>query len=129
MPLTLSSEALADKNKQNSSMAWLLLLEFDYTDIEPTADIIRVCYNNEDIVWDGVTWIGAPFQLGDMTEGKDGEIPTVAVGVLDPYRRISALLDDYGGMIGCKAYIRVVHQSKINTSVSELEFEAEVTDA
>ena len=128
MPLTLSTEALADKNEQNSSMVWILLLELDYTDIEAGSDIIRICYNNEDIIWDSVTWTGAPFQLGDITEGKDGEIPTVSLAVLDPYRRISISLDNYSGMIGCKVYIRVIHQSKINTSVAELEFEAEVTD-
>ncbi len=129
MPLTISTEALADKNRQNSSMAWILLLELDYTGIEPTADILRVCYNNEDITWDGKTWIAAAFKLGDITEGKDGDIPTVSLDVGDAERRLTPALDEYSGMVGCKVYIRIIHQSKIDTSVAEVEFEAEVTEA
>ncbi len=117
MPLSISTEAKKSKNQLNSSEPWILLLEFKY----PGEESIRVCYNTEDVVWDGFTWKALPFELGDEEESADASVPTVDLKILDVAREITPLIDRYDGAVGATVTIRVVHASHLDTTIPEYE--------
>jgi phage-related protein len=124
MPLSISTQAIQEKNKLVSNHVWLLLLEIIYPGETP----IRVCYNTENITWDGETWYAYPFELGDLSESKEGEIPTVSLGVWDIDRKITPIIDQYDGGIGAEANIYIVHSDHLDLSDPELHEPFEIID-
>lgn len=124
MALSISTEALHEKNKTASNDPWLLLLEILY----PSENPIRLVWNTEDITWDGETWLAAAFSLGDIEETKEGEIPEVSLDIVDIERRLTPILDQYSGGIGASVIIRVVHSAHLDVTTPEYEDEMEIID-
>ena len=62
MPITISSEAIQEKNKLVSSGVWLLLLEIQYEN----EDTIYLCHNTETIQWNGIDCLACEFVLGHI---------------------------------------------------------------
>lgn len=124
MPLNISTEAIAEKNKLGSSSPWLLLLAIAY----PGEEVIRVVWNTESIIWNGHTWHPAAFELGELEESSEGEIPTVDLRVNDIERRITPHLDDYDGGVGAEATIYVVHADHLDHTEAEIEEDFELLD-
>lgn len=117
MPLSISTDAITEKNKLSSSDPWLLLLEIIY----PGEDSIRVAWNTEAVTWDGEVWQPYPFELGDMEETKEAEIPTVSLVIYDIERRLIPIIDQYGGGIGAEVWVRVVHSAHLDNTTPEFE--------
>lgn len=122
MPLTISTEAVAEKNKMASNAPWLLLMEVVYTG-EPA---IRLAWNTEAVTWDGAVWQPAQFRLGDQEESQDGTVPTVNLSIVDIERNLIPLIDEYGGGVGAEVTVRMVHSAHLANNVPELEAEYEV---
>jgi len=110
MPLDLPASALAEKNRITSNAAWLLLVEFQY----PGEDPVYVCLNNTAVVWDGKTWEPASFAVSEIKEGKDGDIPSIPLSFIDANRKITPILDQYGGGNGASVWIRTVHSNYLS---------------
>lgn len=125
MPLDISTDAIIEKNKISSSGTWLLLLEVLY----PNEDPVYLCLNNEQIIWNGNTWLPAIFSLTGMTETKDAEIPSIPLTVIDINRSLIPALEKFNGGIGATVIIRVVHSNYLSNTVPELEEYTEVMDA
>lgn len=124
MPLTISTDAISEKNKLASSSPWLLLLEIIY----PGEPSIRVVWNTSDITWDGETWLACPFKLDDLEESKESNVPSVNLSIVDIERRITPYLDQYSGGVGATVYIRVVHADYLDSTNPELEERMEIID-
>lgn len=124
MPLTISSDAISEKNKLSNSGAWLLLLEVIY----PGETSIRVCLNTENITWDGETWYGVPFNLDDIEESNEGEVTETSITVYDIERRIIPYIDAYDGGVGATAYIYIVHSNHLDNTTPELDMDFEILD-
>lgn len=124
MPLSISTQAISEKNKLSSADPWLLLLEINYPNEAP----VRVAWNNEDVVWDGETWLGFPFKLGDMEETKEGEIPALNLTIYDIERKIIPIIDEYGGGVGAEVWIRVVHSAYLENTIPEFEQDFEIVE-
>ena len=81
--LQLTSAGMFEKNKFVQTGAWLLLAEIKIkqkaSDTE-YSDYIHLVRNNEDIQWDGKTWIAFPFDLDDVKESKT-EFPEIRLRV------------------------------------------------
>jgi len=122
LPLSISSDAIVEKNKLSSSDVWLLLLKIEY----PGEDPGHVCLNNESIVWNGNTWLPAIFKLSDLKETKDAEIPSVKLTVMDLQRNILPYIDRHNGGVGATITIYVVHSAHLDNTTPELEEEMEV---
>lgn len=114
--LSLSSAAIVEKNKLASDGAWLVLLKITL----PDATIIRLVRNNENIVWDGETWVAFPFEIDDMGEQRAGEIPQVTVRVGNATRAIQAYLEAGSGGIGAQVEISVVHSAHLDLADPEI---------
>jgi len=124
MPLNISAQAVAEKNKLNSSSSWLILLELIYPGEEP----IRLVWNTENIMWDGFEWLAAPFELGEIEESKDGDVPEVPLYVVDIERRITPTIDQYDGGIGAEVIVRIVHSKYLDNEIPEFEDKMEIID-
>jgi len=124
MPLSISTQAIAEKNKLASSDPWLLLLEIIY----PGEESIRLVWNTESVTWDGETWQPAAFELGDQEESKDADIPEVSLGIVDINRQLTPLLDQYDGGIGAEVWIRIVHSAHLDVTEPEYEDRLEIID-
>jgi len=124
MPLAISTDAITEKNRLASSSPWLLLLEIIY----PNEPSIRVCWNTENITWDGETWYAAPFKLDDLEESKESNVPSVNLSIVDIERRITPHLDQYKGGVGATVYVRIVHADHLDNTDPELEVMMEIMD-
>jgi len=118
MPLNISTEAIYAKNRLISNGAWLILLEIAYPDEDQP---IRVCWNNEDIEWDGKTWLGCQFSIGELNESKDGEIPSVDLNVVDIQRKLIPTVDEYDGGTGAIITMIHIHTDNLDSGIPELE--------
>ena len=119
MPLNMSSAGILEKNKLNSDVAWITLLKFEYDGYGS----VRIAQNNENITWDGETWLAYPaFNLGDIEETKDGEVPQLNLTIYDVYRKLIPIIEDLDGGVGATVTIYIVHGSSA-TITSEAEFE------
>lgn len=117
MPLNISTDAVTEKNKLASSSPWIILLEIAYPDEAP----VRVCYNTENVTWDGFTWYAVPFELGDLDHSKEESTPSVSLNIVDIERRIIPTIDQYNGGVGATVYIRVVHADHLDNADAEIE--------
>jgi lambda family phage minor tail protein L len=130
MPLSLSNDAITEKNKLNSSGAFLVLLEIGYPDESPE-NVVYVVNNNENIVWPsggGNTYLAYPFQLGDITQDSEGSIPTVDLTVVDISRQLISIVDDYDGAVGATAIVRIVHSDHLDNATAEYSEAFEIVD-
>lgn len=92
MPLLLSSEEIAQKNAMGSEDAFLVCLEITIPEVtEP----VRLVSNTEDITWRGSTWYAAGFEMDEISEQTEGEIPRVDLRVPNVDRTIEGYIQEY----------------------------------
>ena len=89
MPISISSDAIIEKNKLEGAGAWLVLMKFVY----PGENTLYIVNNTELINWDGQDWKPMTFNLGEQTESKEGDLPKVKCTFTDPTRILINLLD------------------------------------
>lgn len=114
----ISSAAIAEKNKIASDAPWIILLE-----IQLDGDTVRLCSNNEDLIWDSEVWQAFPFQLDALAETGKGEIPAVTVKVSNITGEIQQALESADGANGTPVIIRVVNSEVSSPTEAELELE------
>lgn len=117
MPIELSPLAYIEKNKLSSTGAWLIMLEIYITQLQ---DYIRVCSNNEDIVWNGSTWLAYPFEMDEISESSKGEITQFAIKVSNINGEVGSYIDDADGAVGADIRLMVVN-SNIMATTPEIE--------
>lgn len=118
--IELSSAAIIEKNKISSDGVWLVLLEIN---VPGMGQAIRLVRNTEDITWAGVQWVAFPFDLDEIGENSNGEIPNVAIRVSNVTRVIQGIIEKAGGGVGSTLTIRVVHSKHLDIDQPELEEE------
>lgn len=92
MAIILSSEVIAQKNALGSTDSFLVCLEIIIPEVtEP----IRLVSNTEDIEWRGHTWLAFPFEMDEITDQIQGEVPRVDLRIPNVNRDIEAYLQEY----------------------------------
>lgn len=125
MPYTLPSGAVIAINQLEQDRAYLTLLEVT---IPAAPDfVLRLAYNNEDVVWNGHVWQAFPFQLGEIPENVD-ELPSVDLKVSN----INQLLEEYyeatDGGAGGIATVYVVRSDALDEpAMVEHEFDIKMS--
>lgn len=109
MPLSISTSSLQEKNKLTSSGAFILLLEVV---LDETS--VYLCNNTENVIWNSIEWLAAPFTLGDITETKESELPTIDLNIVDLERRLTPDLDSYSGGVGVGVWLRIVNTALLS---------------
>lgn len=115
--LSLSAIAKQEKNKLSTESVFIVLLDIDLKD----GDVIRVCYNNEDITWNGNLYQSFPFELGEVSEDTDGSDPSVELRVDNTSRALSYYIESSGGAVNMPVVLRVVNTENLNSNEPELE--------
>ena len=116
MALSLSTATILEKNRLVSDGAWLILLELNFK-----GNIIRLVRNTEDIFWNGSTWTAFPFELDDIKEDTDGEIPSLKIKVGNQMRQVQQYIRPIGGGIGCEVILSVVHSKHLDIVEPDLQ--------
>lgn len=115
--LSLSAIAKQEKNKLSTGSAFLILLDIDLKE----DGIIRICYNTEDVYWNGNLYQAFPFELGEVNEATDGSDPSVELKIDNTSKALSYYIEASNGAVNMPVTIRVVNTNNMNTSEAELE--------
>ena len=121
MPLKLSDVAKVEKNKIDSDGVWLVLLEIILRLPDGEKLALKVVRNNEDIVWNGETWIAFPFDLDDVSEDAMGEIPQLTVKVSNVTGTVQRYVEEANGAVGATVKLYVVHSHNLDEGSAEIE--------
>ncbi|AZO96124.1 DUF1833 family protein [Halocella sp. SP3-1] len=116
---SLSAIAKLEKNKISSTGAWLVLIEIQFQ-----GETIRVVNNTEDIEWpagSGTIWVAFPFELGEVNENSDGELPSLKLKVSNVTRTVQQYLEEYAGGTDATVILRVVMSEHLELETPELE--------
>lgn len=117
MPIPLSTNEAIEKNKLTSNSVWHILLSIE----QPGENAIRVCLNNENVVWNGNTYIPAVFTLSGITENKNAEIPSIPLSFHDPTRIITSILEEHDGAIGAVVNLYIVHSKFLTNTTPQFQ--------
>lgn len=95
-----------EKNKLNSTIPWLILLEVCIPSTPAT--ILYLVRNTDDITFNSQAYTAFPFELDVSKQVSKGDIPTIEVKVSNVTRTIQAHLEAYDGLVDQTVTIRVV---------------------
>lgn len=108
--VALSPALFLEKNRTDSSDPWIILVKI----VLPDGITIRVCYNNENIEWDGQTWQAFAFELDEIGETSKGEVPQITLRVDNTSKAIQKYVEQANGGVGAEVTIYVVHSKNLN---------------
>ena len=106
--LSISAITKAEKNKLSTGSAMLVLLEIRLQ------NTVYICYNNEDITWQGQLYQAFPFKIGEASEESDGSDPNVQLQVSNASQGLQWYVEDSNGGIGTEVILRVVNSLNLN---------------
>lgn len=126
MPRHLSVLSAIDKSNLDSGTAYVAILHIQV--ISPTTkqvvDDLYVCANNEDIVYQGNTYVATVLELSFSEEA--GEIGGATVGINDFNRYIRQQEEAIGGSIGSTVNLKIINTSDL-TQPPEFDADYQVT--
>lgn len=123
----LSNIAKAEKNKLNSDSVFLIALDIDIPDVSET---IRLVNNNEDVVWNGVTYQAFPFQLDEMSEATNGEVSEFTLNVSNVNNIIGTYVRQYDAYVKNNGFepidvtLSVINTNNLASSDAEIQHKA-----
>jgi len=129
MPYPLSSVAILEKNRLDSSEPWILLLDIW---LKGAGYSIPVCANNENITWPssgGTEYVAMPFEMDDIEEeGKAYMEVELRVGNVN--RQMEAYMEtDPDGGVGSTVILSVVHAAHLDLVKPEVTYTVKCLDA
>ena len=116
--LNLSNASLLEANSLFTDGVWLILLEINLPSME---EPIRIVRNTDNITWNGHVWQAFPFQIGDVTEASQGEMPTLDIKVSNISQVLQPLVEKANGGNGSVVILRVVNSKHLDANVAEIE--------
>ena len=119
MANVIPAAAIAAANEINSDTAWIALLEVVFDEAEDNR--IRVCRNNENIVWGGKTWVAFPFTLSETKSDDKGTLSNLTIDVDNTGRELDYYLNKYAGGSGCRVILRVVRSDDLSCVTADVE--------
>jgi phage-related protein len=87
----MTPEEIQEKNKLNATSVWIKLLEV----VIPDGDTLYLCDTNDNIVWNGNTYLPFPFTLPELHESSDGSVKEVSMTLSNVRRVIGNYIQDY----------------------------------
>ncbi len=124
--MTLSSIAIEEKNKLATDSVWLVALKIT---IPGLTDSVRLVRNNENITWQGETWVAFPFEVEEIGDDLKGEVPQVNIKVSNVSRAMDSYISTYdtycknNGYSDIDVVLYVVNSKNLADSTPEAEYE------
>jgi len=109
---------------------WIWLYEVEVPTDPPTR--FRLTNYTEDVEYgfdgasDPIIYSRFPVSAGDIVQGKDGDLPRIRVSVANATKEVGLVVDQYGGLVGQPAVVRVVNREAIDIPGSDIRWDAEV---
>jgi phage-related protein len=126
MSLTLASAIAKAKNLLSDPGVWLALLEIQINN--PSATVMRIVLNTENIIWDAQTWTAFPFTLDESKQTADGSIQGLAIRVSNVGRVVQQYVEEADGASGSIVILRIVYSENLELdAVLEEIFEVKST--
>lgn len=127
MPVSLSLADVIDKNKIASENAWLIFVKADIRDDYGTViETMHLVQNNENVVYQGETWIAAALDI--EFSKRTNEEPSMTFTAQDVTGAIREKMEDYNGGVGFEVTMIVANSANLDAE-PELEEVFEVTGA
>ena len=105
-----------EKNKLSTDSVFLILLEIQLQ------NTVYICYNNEDVTWQGQLYQAFPFEIGETSEDSDGSDPNVSLKISNVAQGFQWYVEDSGGGIGTQVILRVVNSKNMNGAADLTEY-------
>jgi lambda family phage minor tail protein L len=103
-------------NRLDQDSPWLILLDVQI-DGEDTMYLVN---NNEDVIFDGRTYVAFAFTIDQQKESSKGEIPSIQLAVANATRTLQTYVEAYQGGIGAAVTIRIVNAGLLTENYAEL---------
>lgn len=110
--VTLSEALFVEKNSIDSENPFIILVKIELPDEDKTT--IRICYNNQNVEWDGHTWQAFAFQIDEIGETSKGEIPQVTLRVDNTTQAIQRYVEMANGGVGSQVTLYIVHSTHLD---------------
>ena len=123
MPINLSQELEIEKNRVELNV-WLVLIEMSNRD---ASSVLRIVSNNEDITYNGNTFVALDFEIDDIPQPTKGQIPTFNLKISNVDKIVQGYVEsDVTFMSGWGIKLMVVSGVQIDsnnnvTSTPEIE--------
>lgn len=110
----LSVATIIEANRINSSTAFLIALEIDV--IDPVTgslmDVMRLVKNDEDIAFNGHSFIAANFDI--ELKAAAGEVPSITLTARDYSQAIQTKMQQFGGGVGFEVRVFVINSGNLD---------------
>lgn len=103
-------------NRIDQTDPWLMLIEIDLN----TGETLRLVNNNEDVVFQGNTYIAFAFTISPPAESSKGEIPVVELSVANATQTIQNYIEQYSGGVGSQVILYIVNAGNLDEDYAEL---------
>ncbi len=113
----LPANLITEKNKVYGSDPWITMLEITLTD----STVIRLCNNNEDVVYDGNTYTSFPFIIDPIISDAEGVIPALSLKVSNVTRFLQPYLESLNGGLNSTVKLTIVNTGLLTEDYTELE--------
>lgn len=121
--MPLPTNLIQEKNKVATASAWVILLKISLDGSE-----IRLTNNNEDIVYNSLTYTKFPFEFLGVSQDLTGSIPTLDLRVSNVTRDLIPYLKTYSGLIGYTVTIIFFNTAYPNEDYSDLTYNFLITN-
>lgn len=115
--MELSTAAILEKNRVSTDGVWLLLCTITPAGESP----IRLVNNNENIVFQGLTYYMFPFELSPVKESGT-ELSNTTLSVSNVTGAIQQIVEQYDGIIGAEVNIKVINTNLTDYIAAEENF-------
>lgn len=114
--INLSNVLIAEKNKLSASEPWLVLCHIALSN----GVDVRLVNNNEDVLYNGDTYVAFPFQLDVIKFDNTGEIPRFNLTVSNVTKIIQGYVEELNGALGDTVKLIVIHHGNLTEDYSAL---------
>lgn len=109
-------------SKADQTSPWLILLDV----VLPDSSVLYLVNNNEDIVFQGNTYLAFSFSFSGHGQDSKGKIPSVTITMSNVTGVIQQYMEANNGLVGCPVTLRLVHVDHLAEDYSSLTLNLEI---
>jgi phage-related protein len=111
--LNLKLSSIQQKNKLVASTPWITLVKITLDPVNNPSDIVYLADNNQDVVYQGNTYLAFSFDLAVLENKSGGELPQLELQVSNVNGAIQAEMNTYGGGVDATVQIMLVNTADL----------------
>lgn len=115
------------KNQFGQDSPWLVLLDIDLSELG--GPVFYLANNNEDLTFQGRSYIAFPCNIELPKESSKGEIPSLTIAVSNITRLLQVEFEKYNGGVGGICTLHIVNAGLLSENYSELTMDFSILSA